>query len=245
MRLLGRWIAIRSRVFGFSTNPPSSDSVLNLDEDDLAELMIADSYLEGNWTTDGTNATIKFDDEQDKTASIFVSNGKLILGQAEESRLVFSKGDMEAYFADQSDGSDTTMTDGDDGDDAGEAVELVDEVINDITPVTVADDDTCTIKVTGKGTDFTSDPGYRLTIENKTKKTLYITSDDVFQVGDKKVEPGLGEIIDPGATAETFMYFPQDELGGGLDALKSVSGKVIIGDDDTGDEIATYEFKMD
>lgn len=292
--LKGFWVLDASAQVGF-------DAVLNLDEDNVAELMIADSFIEGTWSTDGKQAKIQFADDDaiieaddtvevtasgassaasseasaaasseasaasseassasasaassaasgaaasapaGKTATIFVSDGKLTLGQADGSKLVFTKGDMDAYFAAQdANGTGGQVIDLGDGSD-----QIVEEKIDDIKPVTVIDDDALTIKVTGKGTDFTGDPGYRLSVENKGKKAIYITADDAFKVGDKSIEAGLGEVVEAGQTVETFMYFPKDDLGGSVEALKNVSGKIILGDDESGDEIKSYDFKMD
>ena len=234
--LKGFWVLDESAQMGF-------DAAMNLDDDDFVEFMIGDSYFEGSWKTDGSNATVEFDEGSGKPAKIFVSDGKLTLGQANGPKLVFVKGNMESYFAEQekktSEGDVATL------DGEGEEMEVVDEVINDITPVTIADDDNCTIKVTGKGTDFTADPGYRISITNKGKKAIYITADDAFKVGDKEVEAGLGEVVEPGETLETFLYFPKDDLGGSVEALKNVTGTIVVGDDTTGDEIKDYPFKMD
>lgn len=239
--LKGFWVLDASAQVGF-------DAVLKLggeDEQNLADLMVGDSFSEGTWSTDGKKATIQFSGDEvegqaGKTANVFVSDGKLTLGQADGSKLVFTKGDEEAYYAAQGLNGEQVIELGSEG-----SEQVVEEKIDDIKPVTVIDDDAITVKVTGKGTDFTGDPGYRLSVENKGKKAIYITADDKYKVGDKEVEAGLGEVIEPGKTAETFMYFPKDELGGGVEALKSVTGKVIIGDDESGDEIKTYDFKME
>ena len=305
--LKGFWVLEDSEQMGF-------DAVLNLDEDEeeglIAELMIADSFLEGTWQADGSKASITFDDDSaseldldtdieeasassaaaedasassaaaedasassaaadasassasadasassasasadtaaastGKTASIFVVNDKLTLGQADGSRLVFKKGDMDEYFGGGGDGDGNEQVISLDGD--GEAMQTVDEVIEDVKPVELADSDNCTITLTGKGTDFTGDPGFRLSVKNKTKKAIYVTSDDEYKVGDKKIEPGLGEVIEAGATTDAFLYFPKDDLGGGVEALKNISGKIIVGDDSSGDELETLEIKID
>ena len=234
--LAGFWVLDNADQIGF-------DAALNLDsEDNYAELSLSDSIIGGTWATDGTNASITFEAEDEeegsaKKATIYVSEGKLTLGQANGSKLVFTKGDLDAYNAMQTGAPEVSELDEEDA-------EVVEEVIKDVEPITVIDNKTCTVKVTGKGNDFTGDPGYRLSVENKTKKAIYITADDVFKVGGKEVEAGLGEVIDAGATVDTFIYFPKDELGGGIEAVKDVSGKVIVGDDDTGDEIATYDFEV-
>ena len=64
--LKGFWVLDESAQLGF-------DAVLNLDEEDFAELMVADAYLEGTWKTDGTKATLTFEEASGKTGTAVVS----------------------------------------------------------------------------------------------------------------------------------------------------------------------------
>ena len=229
--LKGFWVLDESSQVGF-------DAALNLDEGDLAELMVSDLYLEGVWTTDGKDATITFADTN-KTAKVFVSEDKLTLGDASGSKLVFVKGDLDEYFANQGNGGDDENYAGNSAD-SSEGIGGSDEDIEEIAPITLVDDDTCKIVVTGKGTDFTGDPGYRLALTNNTDSSIYLMCDESFTVGDKEIGPGMGEVVDAGKTVETFMYFPKDELEGGAEALADVAGTIIVGDNTTGKEIASY-----
>ena len=256
--LKGVWSLDSGSNLGFS-------AYLNFGDDSVAEMIVADSWLEGTWAVSGTEATLTFEDlsadveeegdEGDEGSSasssasssssaattvskLTYSNNKLTLGSSDGSKLVFVKDDSEeakAMFAFDLDGD---MM----GQNAeGEAVEYVDEVINPIDPaVVVADDDKFTIKVTGKGTDYTGDPCYTLSITNKTDKAVYVVPEDDFTVGDKKVEAGLGDEVAAGETLETEMYFAQDDLGGGLELLTTVDGVIQVLDDENDDEIAKY-----
>ena len=103
----------------------------------------------------------------------------------------------------------------------------------------------CTIEVTGKGTDFTADPGYQLSITNNSSATIYVIPEDEFTIDGKGYEAGIGEVVDPGETIETFIYFSASELGGGAEKLKDVEGTLVVGDDDSGKQLKTYTFKMD
>ena len=259
--LKGFWEIDPSTSMGFN-------AAVNLDEDDYAEMVVGDAYLEGTWKAGDSQATIVFDNE--KEASIYVADGKLIIGQDEGSKLVFVKSDIDEYYSrldaeaaeeagaesdeegdDTEDADDADVTvDAEDGDQEIdmadlEGVDVVDEDIKDITPVSIADDKTCTIQVIGKGTDFTSDPCYKLSIKNNTNKKIIVVADDEFKVDGKSIEAGLGEEIDPGDSIETLMYFAADDLGGGLEKLKNVEGSIFVGEDETNDELATYDFKMD
>ena len=238
------------------------DAYVNFEDDNIAELLMNETWLDGEWSVSGTEGKIVFNDysmmlegavddsssssssdENKRTAKLTYSGGKLTLGSNDGSRLVFSKDDSEEAKS-LFDFSDTSVVDGDGGE--GDAdVETVEEVIDPIDPaVVVADDDKFTISVTGKGTDYTGDPGYRLSITNKTDKAVYLVPEDVFNVGGKQIEAGLGDELEAGETLETFMYFAQDELGGGLDALTSVDGVIQVIDNETDDEVAKYTFHM-
>ena len=177
-----------------------------------------------------------------KTAKLTMSNNKLTLGSDNGSKLVFAKDNSEeAKSMFSYDMSDMDGLDMDGADD----VKYVEEVIEDINPVTVADDDKFTITVTGKGTDYTGDPCYRLSMTNKTGKAVYVIPEDTFKVGGKDVEAGLGDELEAGATVETEMYFAQDELGGGLELLTTVDGSIQVLDNETDEEIAKYTFHME
>ena len=225
-----------------SADSASADSASAEASNNFAELMFYDTYLEGTWKTDGKNATINFDEFPDKTASMFVADGKLIVGTADGSKLVFEKGDMEAYFKNL----DTEESQEDDPeiviDENGNQIQTVAEDIKDIDPIKLVDDKNITLTVTGKGTDETGDPGYRLQVKNNLKKPIFISADSDFKVGGKDYEVGLGEIVEVGETVDTFMYFSQNDLG--VDDLKNINGEITLGDDDTGDEIQTYPIKI-
>lgn len=230
---------------GFWEIDPSSktgfDAVLSLEDEGVAELVLSDAYLEGEWKADGSQATITFDDDQ--VANIYVSGSNLILGDESGSKLVFIKSDIEKYYEASGDSGSTDSAD--DSVEKSDGIEIVEEDIKDITPVSVADDKVVKIEVTGKGTDYTSDPGYRLSITNKTDKTIFVVADDLFKVDGHEIEAGLGDVIDAGQTVETFMYFTASDLGGGIDKLKDVKGVIAVGDDESSKELGKYDFSMD
>ena len=238
--LKGFWVLESAETMGF-------DAAINLDEEDFAECILQDSYLEGTWKADGSEASITF--EGAKPVSIYVSDGKLFYGTEDGSRLVFVAGNADEYFDDDDEGlenedSDVIEVDADELGDF-EGIEIVDEKIEDITPVAVADDEVCTIQVVGKGTDFTADPGYKISITNNSNVNIFVVPDGDFKVGGKDCEAGLGEVVEAGETVEAFIYFSADELGGSVEKLKGVEGTISVGDDDSGEELKSYTFKMD
>ena len=221
-------------------SPMGFEAAINLDEEDFAEAIIGESYLEGTWKTDGSTAKIDFED--DVSVSIYVSDRKLVFGQEDGSKLVFVASDIDKYYAEQEE--DEEGEDEDIDIEGLEGLEMVDEVIEDIDAVTIANDDICKIEVTGKGTDYTGDPCYRLSITNNTKGIIFVVPDDDFTVGDTTIEAGLGETVEPGETIEAEMYFAADDLGGGLEKLANVKGVIYVGDDDSQTELAKYDFQM-
>ena len=232
--LKGTWSLDKSSDVGF-------DAYLSFEDESFAEAILADSYLEGTWSVSGTEGKVAIDDE--RNVKLTYSNNKLTWGGADGSKLVFVRDDSEEtksiFAVDES-------VDGENGDvEIIDESQYVDEVINPIDPVVVADDGVVNITVTGKGTDFTGDPGYQLSITNKTDKAIYLIGEDEFTVGDKKVEAGLGDELEAGETLETFVYFPKDDLGGALEALGVTDGTILVLDDKTDDELGRYAFHME
>ena len=232
--LKGFWEIVPSSKTGF-------DAALSLDDEGVAELVLSDAYMEGEWKADGSQATIKFDNEQ--VANIYVSGSNLILGDESGSKLVFVKSDLETYY--EASGTSASAASQDGAVEKSDGIDIVEEDIKDISPVVVADDSIVKIEVTGKGTDYTSDPGYRLSITNKSDQAIFIVADDMFKVDGREIEAGLGDLIEAGETVETFMYFTASDLGGGIDKLKDVKGVIAVGDDETSKELGKYNFSMD
>ena len=236
----GTWALDKQSDVGF-------DAYVSFEDENFVEAIVADSFLEGTWSVSGTEGKMTLDDE--RNVKFIYSDNKLIWGGADGSKLVFVKDDSEetkSYFA----LGDSLDVEGAEALEAleGEGIdttEYVDEVINPIDPVTVADDAVTTITVTGKGTDFTGDPGYQLSITNKTGKAIYLVPEDDFKVGDKTIEAGLGDELEAGETLETFVYFDKEELGGALDALTTTDGVILVLDDETDAELARYTFHME
>lgn len=220
----GSWVLEDASSVGF-------DAFLQFNDDGVVQYAVADSWIEGTWDNQDGALSAVFADQPVKLS---VNGDKLTLGSSGASQLVFKRADesttLDAFLAANGASSDTG---------------IVEEQIEDIDPVTVVDDDTCSIVVTGKGTDFVADPGYRLAITNKSDEAIYISTMEKFKVGDVELDAGIGEIIEPGATVDAFMYFSKDELGGGAEKLAGVSGTLIAYDDKSGEELSSYEFHMD
>jgi len=220
---------------------------LSLEEESFAGLMIADSYFEGTWAMDGSNVKITFEDVSATTpVSAHLDGEKLVLGSDQGSRLVFKKSSEDEFYEDvEAGGGELSSAGSEEAAALSEDVELVEEKIDSMQPVSIADDSSVKIEVTGKGTDFVADPGYRLSITNKTNKSFFIGANGPFKVNGKELEAGLGDVIDAGETVESFLYFEKDALGGSVESLKGVEGTIVIFDEETEKELGSYAFKMD
>lgn len=132
--------------------------------------------------------------------------------------------------------------------DNSDSDEYADEESSDLDAetlnITVADDDICTILVTGKGVDWLEYPGYFMEITNNTDRPIYVTYGyGTFSVAGKMVDPGFWESIQPGKYVETFLYFDPEKVGS-IDELTEVEGVIIVEDDETYEEIASYNVSL-
>ena len=226
---------------------------LRLADTGAAEFVIGDSYYAGTWKVENSEALLILEGES--AVKLSYDGSKLWMGDSDASRLVFEKSEGDSNKAKHevesmrgagvtstatSSSTDPQASSGASGD-----ITVVDEVFEDIAPVAIADDATCSITVTAKGTDFTGDPSYRLSVANKTDKALYFTAEKPFTVGGKSIDAGLGDSVDPGETIDITMYFDHEELGGGVELLADVTGTINVEDDATESAIADYPFHMD
>ena len=239
------------------------EGYVSFEDDEVVEMILGDSWLDGTWSVSGTSGSLVFtsyddymtlgdEDESEsssssssdaeRTAKISYIDNKVVLGSQDSSKLVFVKDDSEEAKSMFSFG----MSDMDGLVDAnGNPIEEVEEVIEDIEPITLADDDKMTIVVTGKGTDYTADPCYVVSMTNKTDKDVYVLAEDEFTVGGTKVEAGLGDDVAAGETVEIEIFFDKTELGGGVEKLSPTDGVMVVYDNDTDDEVAKYTFHVD
>ena len=239
--LKGVWVLDTSTPVGFYV-------AVNLDDEDFAEMVVSDSYLSGTWKVEGSEAKLLIDDQE--AANMYVSDGKLVIGKDDGSKLVFTKSEDEELA-----GENAIEIDGSDLEGLTEeelaALDLEDETpddvnIADMTPISVADDKYCTIEATGKGAYDDGDPAIRFSFTNKSDKALFIyANEDDFEVDGKKIDSGMGDVAEPGETVDVYTYFDHEELGGGVEKLKNVKATIRIGDEESDEDLATYTFTMD
>ena len=106
-------------------------------------------------------------------------------------------------------------------------------------------DDALSVMVVDKKQDWMDDCGYTLLITNKSADTAinFTTSYGTWMMDGKMINPFVYETIQPGAYAETFMYF-SDTGATSIDDLKNVQGSFEVLNADTYDEIATFQVTM-
>ena len=216
------------------TKFPLVSTFVVLNEDGTAQVAVAGVSEDGTWEGSGNSATITIPSTNPIKVTVTGDTMKL-----EEDSLTINLKKTEA--ANPFDYGDMNLEE-----------MMVEPELSDIDPVVIADDDKVTLTVTGKGTDYTGDPGYRMTLVNKTQGTIGLDVEDVFTVSGAEVGAQAGVTdadaefsVEPGATSDAmFLYFPADELEGGIEKLVDVTGKISVYDEEQDDYIATYDFKM-
>lgn len=213
------------------------DVFLNLNEDDTMELALFGSTMRGSWKVKSA-AEIEVTLEG-QSVSATLSGEELTLSQ-EGTSMMFKKGKENKKAPDGTIGNpDESMAN------ALTEAESDTDTIKPIEAVTIADDEHCTITVTGIGTDWSGDPGYAMTVTNKSDRAIDFNSKmGTFSVNGKMIDAYVYETIQPGKYVECFMYFSKSDLGGGTEALSSVEGTLYIYDDASYEDIAEYAFNM-
>lgn len=199
---------------------------LTLNEDGTATLDMFGDKSTGTWTA--TSATVASVDTGNGTIDFTLSGDKLTAKDGEDS-LTFTKGSASS--------STTTGT---------TTTETVETTGTTAMSAIIADDATCKIEVTGKSADYAGDPGYNLTITNKTDKAISVVATyGSFSVNGKMCEAYIAQDVAAGKYADSFMFFFNEDLGGGgIDALTNVEGTLEVVNADTYDTITNYSVKL-
>lgn len=114
-----------------------------------------------------------------------------------------------------------------------------DVTVSEPLDVTVADDETSLVKVTGVGADFEGDTGYLMTIENRTTGDLVFTNVSATLDGtDVYVDATLVRPVRAGETVSAFFFFDQ---GAATVTSSSTCQFSIAAIDPTGTPVAFYE----
>lgn len=118
----------------------------------------------------------------------------------------------------------------------------------DIDPIVIVDDDNVTIKAVAKQLDIDDDPGFVLSIDNKTDKKIWVNAgESAWTVNGQEVNPPSLLIgVEPNDTVpDAFLWFDHVNLGtSSLDDLTGIFGDLVVEEYDTGEQIGEYEIEM-
>lgn len=206
---------------------------ITLNEDKSASLDIFGEKINGTWKAkDEKNATFTYDGAD---YAMTLADGTLSM-TVEGDTLEFVQGTAPA--ASSSSNSSSSSESASAGSSSASSAKTAMNVV-------LADDDVCTITVTGKETDSTNDPGFDVTITNKTSKDIGITTGfDDWNVNGTAAMAYLDTYVEAGTTQQFFLYFSAKDLGGGTEKLTNVTGTLEVFDVDTVDTLATYPVSL-
>lgn len=225
---------------------------LTLEDGGKATLEMLGTPVEGTWEgKDATTALLRLDEETAKTANLSNEPAPLkyadnkITMSSESTSMTFIKIDPSQKGAANLD----TLVNAT----ANEVQSTVDAAAPDLSAqlsdsqpldITIADDDYCTIRVTAVG-DYFGDPGYALSVTNKTEGTLHVDDNNEFSINGAVTSPIFSLDVPAGQTATEILWFENSEINnGGVAALSGVEGQLIISSKDGEDleQLETYDF---
>lgn len=211
--------------------------VLTLEDDGTATISIFGESMDGTWEAKSTTECSITLDGDEGTATL--KDDVLTLG-VDEDTVTFTKisdDEAEELLAANDELGDLDEEGDDESTDA-----IVDE---NFEPMTVADDDICTLEVTGKQTDDWGDSGYLFTVKNKTDKTItFSTTYETSTVDGTMVEFYGSKDVNAGAQAKNVFFYCEGDEVPSLDDLKNVVLVVEIWDADTWDTLASYTLEL-
>lgn len=209
-----------------------SDFILYLAEDGTGTFDSFGEVDDLTWDADKATVTTSSDNV---TMGIAIQDGKLVLTEDSTSSATFTKGEdslADVIAADRKAAEES---------DSGAAIEDgtdTQATTQDIDPVTVADDDTCTIRITKKAVDDWGDAGYTVEIQNKSDRriSVWVPADVTAVNGTMDELYGTATLLS-GTNATKFFYF--DDLDS-IDQLANVQTTFEVYDADTYESLASY-----
>ena len=221
---------------------------ITLKEDKTALFVIVDESVEGTWAAkDASTASLTIEGD---TVEMKIVDGTLKLS-SDGMTMNFVKSDKAAATTSKDDASkddeskDTTKDESKDATKDDNKSKDSDASDGESMNLVVADDDICTITITGKTLDWGSDPGYEMTIVNNTYVAIYVSYDwGSFSVNGKMVSPWFSATVQPGKYVETVLSFSSSDIGEGIESLVNVEGFITVDEADTWDDLAKYEINI-
>lgn len=237
------WQTIREQesmleAFGYGT-------YVQLKADGTGTYDMLGTVYDATWDPDVATLTViggNSEDGSDRVLPIAIQDGQLVVGTAEGI-------EYYADLFDKASGSDEERVAQKIASDVEETENAAAETTQAIDPVTVVDDDVCTIKVTAKLVDVLGDTGYTIEFTNKTSQTVVVSTDSLRTTIDGE-EDSLGLYIEagPGETVTkdaTFLYYDGKDVAGLKNVKVAFEVHTPWNDDGTGyDELGDYEVSM-
>ena len=210
---------------------------VDLQDEGKAELNLMGEPLEGTWEAkSASECDITFEGE---TATATLKNDLLSLDVDGEVMSFKKLSDEDAAKLKEEAAS--ALAESEEGEDAGSSWGDDEEIVEEVNQQ-IVNDDTCTIEIVNKKTDWAGDSGYTLRITNNSASDICVDASwGTFSVNGTMADPVLSETIKPGCNAETFMWFAQSDVPD-LASLVSVEGELEVYDANTYETIATYPF---
>ncbi len=213
---------------------------VDLQDEGRAELNLMGEPLEGTWEAkSASECDITFEGE---TVTATLEDDLLSLDMDGEVMSFKKLSDEDATKLKEDAASALDwLAESEEGEDAGSSWGDDEEIVEEVNQQ-IVNDDTCTIEIVNKKTDWAGDSGYTLRITNNSASDISVDASwGTFSVNGTMADPVLSETIKPGCNVETFMWFGQSDVPD-LASLVSVEGELEVYDANTYETIATYPF---
>ena len=210
--------------------------LLDLNEDKTAALNMMGEEMAGSWEAESeTECTLTIDGDS-LTGKL---NGEELSFAIEGEEMTIAKITAEeaARLKENAEAMGSAFSDGGEG-----AEETYDE---SFAPITVADDDICTISLVAKKTDNWGDTGYVANIANNTDVPIYVTMPfGKSSVDDKMVDFWGGTTVQPGKLAEGVFFYASSDDVANIDGMKNVELVIEVWNDESYDTLAAYNVSL-
>ena len=212
--------------------------VLYLGEDGKATLDLFGEVQDSTW--DIEKCTLGYDGE---TGTLELADDKLTFA-AEETSLVFKKGDdslADQIKTDRESEKITDMGDPDDGDDGTTSSTEAATVPID-PPVTIADDEIVTVVATDRAADEWGQVGIMLTLTNNSDRKIGMSiPNDSCAVNGVMNDNWFYTAVLPGTSATKLCAFEGIDS---IDELVNIQCQLDVYDDETYEDIASYPINI-
>ncbi len=210
---------------------------LTLNEDGTASLSMFGESMDGTWKAkSATEAELTLDSD---TITATLADEKLKM-EADGNSMTFERGKAEAADIDWS------ALDGDEGDGENDSATKAAKPDPVEINATALDNELVTLVVEDKRADEFWDDivEYSYLATNKTDKSISISSRGRYNVNGSEVQPDFFFIaLDPGESRHGFIKFKTEDVAT-LDDLANVTGKAMVADEGTHEELGLFDIAI-